>query len=420
MPDTPRGVKALLFEEASLKERFEETIIGLFRLWGYSRVTTPAVEYLSVLSKGLDEIGKKRVITFSDPAGGVRPLALRSDVTPQIARIAATTLKNRPHPLRLAYAETVYRLALPGQGQRMEVYQAGAELIGVDSAEADAELIAMGIESMARIGYDPEAVKVTLSHVGYVRAVIDELVIDAETEKAIAIALNRKDTKGLSDALNKAGVSGPARESLETIPHLFGAPDLLGRAPAINDKAKKAIKNCQEVVAVLDRYGLADRINVDLSEVRGFGYYTGVTFEAFVKGIPKPVFSGGRYDNLLSAYGADFPATGFAVDIDHLLEYSSMDDWTAADILVVAKEGKTLEAANAAKNLRKHGLRVARDIGLRGAEESIKIAGKMKIPVVVVTDTDMGNRDDKVRVINIKTGEDKTISARELFQIIST
>ena len=113
------------------------------------------------------------------------------------------------------------------------------------------------------------------------------------------------------------------------------------------------------------------------------------------------------------------PATGFAIDIDHLLETSSISDWTSADILVIAEKGQKLKAVKAAESLRKRGLRVARDIGLRDTESSIKSAEKMKIPVVIVTTTDLKSEKDKVRVINIATGEDHTISVEQLYKIIS-
>ena len=273
-----------------MKERFEETILGVFHLWGYSQVTTPSVEYLHVLSKGLDEIGKKRVITFIDPAGGDKPLALRSDVTPQIARIAATTLKNRPAPLRLSYAETVFRRSPQGDRKRMEVYQAGAELIGVDSPEADAEMIAMGIESLSRLGYNTDDIKVAVSHVGYVKALIEDANLSAEEKSDVKEALTKKDTKALMEVLEKTGAKNSARETLEALPGLFGEVDILENAPTPNSEAKNAIENVKEVVSVMKLYGLENRITIDLSEIRGFGYYTGLTFEAFVKGLPKRVF----------------------------------------------------------------------------------------------------------------------------------
>ena len=265
--------------------------MGFFRLWGYSRVKTPAVEYLHVLSKGLDEIGKKKVITFTDPAGGDKPLALRSDVTPQIARIAATTLKSRPAPIRLAYAETVFRRSKPGDGKRMEVYQAGAELIGVDSPEADAEMIAMGIESLSRLGYNTNDIKVAVSHVGYVKALMEDASLSAEEKSDVKEALTKKDTKALIEVLDKTSAKNSARKTLEALPGLFGDAKILESAPTPNSKTKNAIENMKEVVSVMKLYGLEERITIDLSEIRGFGYYTGLTFEAFVKGMPKRVFS---------------------------------------------------------------------------------------------------------------------------------
>jgi ATP phosphoribosyltransferase regulatory subunit len=300
----------------------------------------------------------------------------------------------------------------------MEVFQAGAELVGVASAEGDAEMIVMGIESLIRIGYDRENITVALSNVAYIHSAIAELKLDESCAAAVEAALIRKDGRELTAVLDKAGTTGPARDALESAPGLFGDISKLNEAPLFNDEATKAINDLKQVVDVLTHYGVADRVVIDLAEVRGFAYYTGITFEGFIDGLPKRAFSGGRYDNLLAAYGSDVTATGFAVDIDHLLDSSSMTDWTSADALVLGEKDHAIDAVKAAKKLRSFGLRIARDLGPHDIDGAKQRAEKLKIPVIVITNNGLESADETVRVINVNNGEDQVITVAQLISII--
>lgn len=411
MIDVPRGVKALLFEEASLKNWIENQVLSVFTKWGFLKTETPAVEFLHVLSLGLTPDDLRHIITFSDPAGGGKPLALRSDVTPQIARIAATTLKNRPAPLRLSYAESVFRSIAPGSGNRMEVFQAGAEIIGSSTPEADAEAIAVAIESLLALGFND--VKIAVGHIGYVRETIESLALDKKNEELIKQAIKKKDLKGILKVLDTAGIAPKNRVAVENLTKLFGDVSLLDNVESVNDKAAKAVANLREVVTILESLGLGDRVTIDLGEMRGFGYYTGVTFEGFIKGAGKSVLAGGRYDKLLSAYGTGRPATGFAIDIDQIIasfgKSEKQKEWSSANVLVIGANGSSADAVKLAQELRGSGLSVARDIILRPIEESLEYAKRMKISYTVITGV-----DDRIKIIDTKTGDESFVKKEEL------
>ncbi|VAX20252.1 ATP phosphoribosyltransferase regulatory subunit [hydrothermal vent metagenome] len=411
MIDVPRGVKALLYEEASLKNWVENEVLSVFTKWGFQKTETPAIEFLHVLSKGLEQNDLRRIITFSDPAGGGKPLALRSDVTPQIARISATTLKNRPAPIRLSYAESVFRSIAPGSGNRMEVFQAGAELIGSSTPETDAEIIAIAIESLTALGFND--IKIAVGHIGYVKETIESLGLGTESEKLIKQAIRKKDLNGIAKVLNAKPVNEKARTAIENITKLFGDVSLLDKVETVNDKAEEAVKNLREVVAVLERLGLGDRVTIDLGEMRGFGYYTGVTFEGFIKGTGRSVLTGGRYDKLLSAYGADRPATGFAIDIDQVIasfdKSEKRKEWSSTNVLVIGTNGSSEQAGRLAQELRKSGFSVARDIIMRPLEESLEYARRMKISYAVITEV-----DGKIKIIDTKTGNESAVETANL------
>src|SRR5216117_2528182 len=147
----PKGAKLYLPDEAGQKRHVEETLLTVFRRWGYREIVTPAYEYFDVLSQGTDHELQERMFKMVDRESG-RLLALRADVTPQIARIVATRLREEPKPLRLAYVTNVFRYDEPRIAHYREFSQAGVELIGLDKPEAEVEIIAMTIEGMQALG----------------------------------------------------------------------------------------------------------------------------------------------------------------------------------------------------------------------------------------------------------------------------
>ena len=143
----PKGAKIYLPDEAARKRAVEERLFDVFRRWGYREVVTSAYEYFDVLAHGTDHDLQERMFKMVDRESG-RLLTLRADVTPQIARIVATRMREEPKPLRLHYVTSVFRYDEPHVGRYREFYQAGVELIGLPNPEGDAEMIAMTVEGL--------------------------------------------------------------------------------------------------------------------------------------------------------------------------------------------------------------------------------------------------------------------------------
>src|SRR3990172_10155655 len=180
-PQLPTGVKISLPDEAARLRGLQERLMGVFRLWGFREVLTPTYEFFDVLAVGTDPALQERMFKFVDRETG-RMLALRADVTPQIARIAATRLRDRPKPYRLAYRTNVFRNEAPRLGRMREFYQAGVELLGLDKPEADAEMIAMVIEAFRAAGL--ERFQVDVGHVEFVRGVFESLGVERDVARA--------------------------------------------------------------------------------------------------------------------------------------------------------------------------------------------------------------------------------------------
>jgi ATP phosphoribosyltransferase regulatory subunit len=318
----PQGVRDILPEESKRISSIETTLGGVFSSYGFERIITPTLEYLDTLSLGLDRILKDKIVKFIEPSTG-KVICMRPDITPQIARVAATRMKDTPRPLKLFYNESVIRLDNSNASKTTEILQLGAEyLTEAPSAEIDAEMIIMALESFKALSI--KEYKIDLGDVGFIRAVLDRLKLSNDERTAVKNAIAIKDTSGLEGLLDQMGEAIPddSRELLIALTTLYGEDEVIETAlkfKGVNKAAKAALNNLKQVLAIIEEKGYKDFITIDLGEVRGFDYYTGIIYEGFAKGVGKPLLYGGRYDNLVEKYGVDTASTGFAFDVDRLL-----------------------------------------------------------------------------------------------------
>jgi ATP phosphoribosyltransferase regulatory subunit len=333
----PAGMRDFPPRATAARRRIAEALLGVFEGWGFARVITPAFEYEDVLGLGLGESGRAAALKFVEPSSG-RVVALRPDITPQIARLIATRFRDENGPVRFCYEGTVLRLDRGARSQR-ELIQAGVELAGVVAPVGDAEVIALGAAALVAAGLGARQFDLTidLGHLGLMREMLAELALPDEAERAVRGAIAKRDRAGLEQVL-RASVSGAVNapraaviDFVLALPGLSGAPGVLALAArqAPSSRIRRAISDLQAIVKEVDARKIPARLHVDLAEVRGFDYYTGVRFQAFVSGAAEPVLQGGRYDDLLGRYGRPNPAVGFAVDVEAAagaLESAQADD----------------------------------------------------------------------------------------------
>lgn len=312
----PRGVRDTLPEKTARRNAIAKKILSLFEKHGYREVTTPFLEYLDVITQGAGKDLKKRIVRFTDRATG-RSIALRPDFTPQIARIAATHYRDLGKPVRLSYHGSVVRLAEDASGGQKELYQVGLELIGDPSPEADAEAISLAIELLKTSGI--KEFKVDIGQVEFVKGTLEEAGLSASKRTEIIDAISKKDISRLNEMTTE--MDKEHRDVLTAFPYLFGGEEILTKAEGLvtNDRSRQALKSIKSVVDILKKKGYSDYITIDLAEIRGFDYHTGIIFDGFVSGIGSHVCGGGRYDNLMASFGYPCPATGFAIDLDNLM-----------------------------------------------------------------------------------------------------
>ena len=414
----PKGVKIYLPDEAAAKRSVEQRLLSVFTRWGYREVVTPTYEFADVLSVGTDETLQGEMFKLVDRDTG-RMLALRADITPQIARIVATRLRDEPKPLRLAYVANVFRYEEPQVGRYREFYQAGVELVGLEKPEADAEMIAMTVEGLQALGLD--RFQINVGQADFFRGVLEELKIDRERGRQLQEALSRKDASTLERLVKDLAPPASTAELLVALPDLFGREEVLERGARLvkNPRSDRALANLAEVHRLLRAYGLADAVILDLGEVRGFDYYSGVHFEGYVSGLGAPLCGGGRYDQMLGRFGYDCPATGFAFEVGRALLAVEAQGvavpLAGPDFFIIDFTPEKTVALSLSRRLRDLGAAVARDIITRGLPESLAYARGQRARWALVIGGPK-TRAEEVLAIELATGAEQKIQAADLLE----
>lgn len=422
-PDTieaplPKGVSDFLPEKAGKIGYIEGKINRIFQLWGFRRIIPPLLEFHDVMALGLGEELKERAFRFDDRHTG-RLLAIPPDITPQVARIVATRMHGYPLPHRLCYTGRVLRHAELQSGRSREIFQAGVELIGLDSPEADAEMVAMAVEVLLGLGFTD--FKIDIGQVDFYRSIMAASGIAPPAKRLLREAIGKKDASAVRDILEGATATDAVKEAVAVLPRLFGGREVLAEAErvAVDDRAKRALDNISQVLDILDIHGVSDYLTIDLGEIRGLDYHTGVTFEGFVAGLGEPVCSGGRYDGLTAKYGFPAPATGFAFSTLALLSAldrrPDVEASTTRDFLLFNLRDDRREALEIAQCLRRRGYSVARDIIRRDFDHSLAYAKRMHIRRMMVIGGDYC-ADDEVYIVRVADSQGMTLKKADLFR----
>jgi len=302
----PEHIEDVLPAEARAIERLRRAILDLFESHGYELVAPPLLEYTDSLLSGIGKDLDLATFKLVDQLSG-RMMGVRADHTPQVARIDAHLL-NREGVARLCYCGSVLHTVPAGMTKMREPIQIGAELYGHAGLEADAEILALMVQSLKRAGI--ERLHVDLGHPGIYRALTEKSGLDADDSEALFHAVQQKDAPramelGGEAVAALASFNGPREVIGEARKHL---PSL----PAIST----ALNSLDRLAALVAAPGVD--ISVDLAELGGFHYESGLVFAAFAPGSPDAIARGGRYDEVGATFGRARPATGFTMDLRQL------------------------------------------------------------------------------------------------------
>jgi ATP phosphoribosyltransferase regulatory subunit len=310
----PTGTRDILPDEMRELRRLSGNLLETFLSFGYGEVSTPTMEYEDVLVQG-DERAAGASYRLFDEHGQV--LALRSDMTIPIARLAATRFAGTEPPLRFCYLSHAYRAVRPQRGQQREFLQAGVELIGADAPEGTVEVLEV-LTAALDAGGLPRA-RVGLGDAGMFTGLLRGMGVAPAQGKEVLEALARHDLVELERRVAALDVAPERRETLIALPQLRGGREVIERAIEIGgEDVRGAIARLTEVADGLAERDISGRVIFDLGLVRDLGYYTGAIFEVYDPALGHVIGGGGRYDGLLARFGRGLPACGFALYVERM------------------------------------------------------------------------------------------------------
>ena len=327
----PEDIADVLPVEARKVESLRRAILDLYQSYGYELVAPPILEFLDSLLTGTGSDLNLQTFKLVDQLSG-RTLGLRADMTPQVARIDAHLL-NRAGVTRLCYAGSVAHARTPVGSSAREDLQLGAEIYGCATWEADFEAITLLLKTLALAGLDK--VYLDLSHAGILTGILADQKLDKETIETLYSLLQSKDRPRLSQwaaclpekvsaaLIALTQLNGPCAEVL------VNAKKLLPKHPAVD----QALADLERLANAASSLSAQLELSIDLADLRGYQYHSGVMFAAYVDQLPQPIARGGRYDHVGQAFGRPRPATGFSLD---LLTLANLSPFSARKLVIVA------------------------------------------------------------------------------------
>ena len=314
----PEGSRDILFEDCTNKIKIIDTLRNIYLSTGYLEVISPTLEFYDVFQGDDVSIEQEKMYKLFDNAG--RILVLRPDMTMPIARIVATKLRDSAYPLRICYSGNIFRINEDWNGKVSEMTQSGIEIIGSESPKADAEVIITAISSLLTIGV--KKFELEIGQAEFFKGLIEDIELDYEEMERLRGLVENKNFGVLREFIDdKESTFGIENvEALKKLPELFGGIEVLCAARKLTQN-KRALASLDTIEKIYERIlsvGFGEYISIDLGMVQHIDYYTGITFRGYSSEVGTTIISGGRYDNLISKFGASMPAVGFAIDVDNI------------------------------------------------------------------------------------------------------
>ena len=383
----PEGMQDTLPGECRQKRKVEGALRALFERSGFAEVQTPALEYCDVFAGGVSGIAPEQMYKTFDKNG--RILAVRPDNTTPVMRMAVTRMQGAPLPLRLCYVQDALKYPARANPRFSQATQAGVELMGESSAEADAEVIALAVRSLLSAGL--RSFQIDIGQVGFFKGLMEEAGLHEDEIEQLRGYVEEKNMLAIELTLGSKPVSDEVKRRIMRLPQLYGGPEVLDAAQAMSAAplCQRALQNLRDVLSVLSDYGLLQYVSIDLGMVHAIDYYTGMILRGITSQLGQPLLSGGRYDLLAAGFERPMPAVGFALDIKQLLialeRQGEPFDPPVSDVLLAFAPGARAQALLLATQFRGEG----RSVELcyqRGAEELSALAAQKRARCAVYVD----------------------------------
>ena len=358
MLHTPDGVRDIYNGECKQKLLLQDRLHAVLTKYGYRDIQTPTFEFFNIFSKEIGTTPSKDLYKFFDKDGNT--LVLRPDFTPSVARSAAKYYAEDDMPVKLCYMGNTFINSSSYQGRLKETTQCGVELIGDGSVCADAEILAMVVDSLRASGL--KEFQIPVGHARFFHGLIEAAGLGEEAEEELRELLNNKNFFGVEEFVETLNLDANLKKlftmlgSFETqVEELAEAKDLAADYPVI----LSAIADLEKLGEYLKLYGIEKYISFELGIISKYHYYTGIIFAGYTFGTGEPIVKGGRYDKLLTYFGKKAPSIGFGIVVDQLMAALSrqkiqlaVEDHTT---LLVFTEEKIQQAIARAQQLRGDG-----------------------------------------------------------------
>lgn len=355
---TPEGVRDIYNVECGKKLALESRLKKTFHLYGYHDIQTPMFEYFDVFRKEIGTTASKDLYKFFDKDGNT--LVLRPDFTPSIARSAAKYYTEEDMPVKLCYMGNTFINSSSYQGRLKETTQCGAELIGDNSVDADAEILAMVVDSMLASGL--KEFQISVGHAQFFQGLMEAAGLNEEAEQELRELLSNKNYFGVEELVEGITMEEPLKKLFALLGSFETDIDELAEAKSLAENYPKilsAITDLEKLGTFLRMYGIEKYVSFELGIISDYHYYTGIIFAGYTFGTGEPIVKGGRYDKLLTSFGKDAPAIGFAIVVDQLLNALSRQKINLPvrenHTLILYPEHLMEKAVQKAQRLRKQG-----------------------------------------------------------------
>lgn len=376
---TPEGVRDIHMLECRQKNELQRKIMAVFHRYGFGEVQTPTFEFIDVFNNECATVDIKNMYKFFDRDGNI--LVLRPDITPSVARLVATGYNHETTPKRICYLGNTFRNSESYQLKLREFTQAGVELIGIDDADADGEVLALCIHALLATGL--REFQIDIGQAGFFKGLLEEAGLPEDYEEELRKLIDEKNYIAVEELLDSLELDATHKQVLLDIPKLFGDEQVIEKARKLttNKRALLALDRLEKVSAILKDYEVDPYVSYDLGMVSQINYYTGIVFRGYTFGTGQSIVDGGRYDTLLTEFGHDAPAIGFAIIIDEVMNSLARQNIEtqveSVDTLMLYNQVSRKIAIKVAHKLRSEGMNI--EIGMLTKDLEANIAyGKQK------------------------------------------
>ncbi len=388
---TPKGTRDILPNEIQQYRYIEDQLRKNFEQWNYKEVRSPTIEFVETLSTGVGSELVDTMFKFQDFDGKL--LALRAEMTAPVARIVTTRMQSTPEPIRLFYVNNVFRYSQSYLKREREFCQAGVELVGCNTSEADGEILALLTSSLKQIGMND--VRIDLGHANLLKDLLNAAGLNEQQKVTIQSLLACRDSVGLKKFMEQNYFPpklGSAFLELSGCRRLNEVSSI-SLSGSIYDRVNKQLENIIELQETLKDYKVDNLVFFDFSLTKKIEYYTGMLFEVSVPSLGFPIGSGGRYDSFIEKFGKlELPATGFALEIGKLLQALTAQGfeipYNKKMNVIVASKFRNV-AIEAVKTLRNAGVIASLEITRRSFEKTIEYGKITESDYVIFVDSSL-------------------------------